>query len=243
MVPGRKSWSTVRGGGVSSPPLRSAPSIPSLLDGLTVDLEEFAFIVDILLRLPVLQDHILGVNTVNPPFTSVVNNELKILNACYKRVDSAHGFMHDLYNQTIADESKMGLDEEAMEEPLSAYYIRCSHNTYLPGNQVGIGAANQATEERYREVLSEGTRCVEIDSYGKRNVTVKHGSLSGTGSLARTFTLLPASFPIRIFLALTVSPHLQLTVLSHPCACSRPCADCDQGDGIQKLQLPRHCLD
>ena len=55
---------------------------------------------------------------------------------------------------SIADAEKMKLDPEAMKAPLAKFFIRSSHNTYLPGAQValrqvpGLKTSNMATEER-----------------------------------------------------------------------------------------------
>lgn len=213
LVPGRK-WSTVRGAiQATSPATEPVTAHSPSFNNPIVDLEEFAIIVDMLLKLPELEDLILGVNSVTVEaskprphyahFTSVVEKaQYEILNSCWQRADASHGFIHDLYNlhdpaknNSMVDADSLLLDEEAMKEPMAHFYIRCSHNTYLPGAQVagvthkqgpGIKSSSQATEERYRDVLLQGCRCVEIDTYGKRAVTIKHGNFSGTGSLTRT---------------------------------------------------------
>mmetsp|Transcript_24817 Transcript_24817/g.74641 ORF Transcript_24817/g.74641 Transcript_24817/m.74641 type:complete len:2245 (-) Transcript_24817:162-6896(-) len=208
MMPGiGRKWagsraSVGRGGlqQAGSPPLKvESPNAPPF-DNPPLDLIEFAIIVDMLLKLPVLEDTILGMNTQNMPFTSVVDKaQYEILNACWQRADAAHGFIHDLYNlhdetknNAIVDVVTLGLDESAMRMPLSNYFIRCSHNTYLPGAQVaavthrqgpGVKSSNTASEECYRLALQKGARSVEVDTYGKRSVAIKHGNFSGTGSL------------------------------------------------------------
>lgn len=60
--------------------------------------------------------------------------------------------------------------------PINQYYISSSHNTYLSSNQL-TGAASP---DRYRDVLTHGVRCVEIDAWDNDEnpncpVKVTHG--------------------------------------------------------------------
>ena len=83
--------------------------------------------------------------------------------------DLLHSCRYNLHTEgkgnSIADAIKMQLDPDAMKAPLAKFYIRSSHNTYLPGAQVigkkvnqgiqGGKTSNQATEER----------CVGMDQF------------------------------------------------------------------------------
>eukprot|EP00931_Biecheleriopsis_adriatica_P059692 TRINITY_DN35766_c0_g1_i1.p1 TRINITY_DN35766_c0_g1~~TRINITY_DN35766_c0_g1_i1.p1 ORF type:complete len:1316 (-),score=248.67 TRINITY_DN35766_c0_g1_i1:36-3956(-) len=60
-----------------------------------------------------------------------------------------------------------------MTQPLSAYFIETSHNTYLEGNQL----SSRSSVLRYVEVLRQGCRSVEVDVWdgAEGEPVVKHG--------------------------------------------------------------------
>jgi len=73
---------------------------------------------------------------------------------------SVDGFMWYLMsedNLVISPERLLKTDN--MEFPLSHYYIKSSHNTYLTGHQL----TGKASVEMYRQVLLTGCRCIELD--------------------------------------------------------------------------------
>ncbi|CAJ0579382.1 unnamed protein product, partial [Mesorhabditis spiculigera] len=71
------------------------------------------------------------------------------------------------------DAKDMAFDEDKAHEPLTHYYISCSHNTYLVGAQIvqakhisNIKHDLTASDvEIYRQTLLSGCRCIELDCW------------------------------------------------------------------------------
>ena len=73
---------------------------------------------------------------------------------------------------SLADPAKRVLFQD-MGQPLYAYYVDTSHNTYLEGNQL----SSRSSVLRFVEVLRAGCRSVEVDVWDGSNgePVVKHG--------------------------------------------------------------------
>ncbi|CAJ0579342.1 unnamed protein product, partial [Mesorhabditis spiculigera] len=76
-------------------------------------------------------------------------------------------------NQRPELSEDMAFDEDKAHEPLTHYYISCSHNTYLVGAQIvqakhisNIKHDLTASDvEIYRQTLLSGCRCIELDCW------------------------------------------------------------------------------
>ena len=71
------------------------------------------------------------------------------------------------------------LEDQYYDHPLSCYYIKSSHNTYLLGNQI-IG---NSTIEAYRHAISNKVRCLELDLHDGYNGPVVYHNWTLTSKI------------------------------------------------------------
>lgn len=99
--------------------------------------------------------------------------------------DEPRGLTLADFRQLLQDASNSAVDSRAVapqqgdfSHPLSHYWISCSHNTYLVGDQL----TSRASVHMYRRVLLEGCRCIEVDicdgADGEPQVTHVHALTS-----------------------------------------------------------------
>lgn len=86
---------------------------------------------------------------------------------------SVDGFMWFLMSEdNLVMSPERLLRTDNMEAPLSHYFIKSSHNTYLTGHQL----TGRSSVEMYRQVLLSGCRCIELDFWnGEEEPHITHG--------------------------------------------------------------------
>jgi len=86
---------------------------------------------------------------------------------------SVDGFMWFLMSEdNLVMSPERLLRTDNMEAPMSHYFIKSSHNTYLTGHQL----TGRSSVEMYRQVLLSGCRCIELDFWnGEEEPHITHG--------------------------------------------------------------------
>ena len=152
------------------------------MPGLTI--EEFSPLVRRLLWDTNLQEQIQVLcRSEKSKFSKLLEPDQKmwrtVVEDSQSKITTTQHLVEDMYDggiNSIWDPVEESLDPARMDLPMSAYFIRASHNTYISTKQL-MGSSHS---HRYTEVLNDGCRCIEIDVYGKRIPVIRHGrSFSG----------------------------------------------------------------
>jgi hypothetical protein len=112
------------------------------------------------------QDHTSTIEDVRKLFKNL--NKLEIAKvASHGSSDDDHidkdrfeAFLLSLDNDAF-DPSREIYQDECLNQPLAAYWINSSHNTYLTGDQL----YSRSSVETYYSALHRGVRCVEVDCW------------------------------------------------------------------------------
>ncbi|XP_035226303.1 1-phosphatidylinositol 4,5-bisphosphate phosphodiesterase epsilon-1-like isoform X2 [Stegodyphus dumicola] len=86
--------------------------------------------------------------------------DAELRNKCCLSFEGFARYLMDKCNYAFLPET-LNPEEDAMDRPLSHYYIASSHNTYLTGHQL----KGESSVELYSQVLLTGCRCVELDCW------------------------------------------------------------------------------
>ena len=170
--------------------------------------------------------------------TYELNDELKKSN-CLSKDGFIRYLMSDENAPVFLDRLDFYID---MDQPLCAYYINSSHNTYLSGRQFG----GKSSVEMYRQTLLAGCRCVELDCWdGKgedEEPIITHGKAMCTDILFKDVI-----YAIRDTAFVTSDFPIILSFENHCCITQqyKLAKYCDEilGDFLLKEPLPDYPLE
>ncbi|KAJ6666074.1 hypothetical protein lerEdw1_000978, partial [Lerista edwardsae] len=99
-------------------------------------------------------------NKVRERMSKFIDDTMRETDEPFLYVDEFLTYLFSKEN-SIWDEKYDAIDPQAMNNPLSHYWISSSHNTYLTGDQL----RSESTPEAYVRCLRMGCRCIELDCW------------------------------------------------------------------------------
>ena len=142
----------------------------------------------------------------NGYFSFLIQNDHKYLNEL-----EAVEYLHSKENDVIFSRKPAF---QNMNQPLPAYFIASSHNTYLQGKQM----MDISSLDAYARALRQGARCVELDCWdGEKGPVITHG-----GAFCTKINFRDAIEVINEYAFVTSQYPLILSIENH---CSTPQQD------------------
>ena len=111
----------------------------------------------------------------------------------------------------LVDPAKSGAEYHTWDKPISKYYMMTSHNTYLSGIQILVGASG----EQYKKIIGMGARGVEVDIYDGLQESdeprVTHANFSGSCPVREVFEAIKEAAFAKTEFPLFVALEIYLT--------------------------------